>query len=67
MPETPGTSVLITIDPSIHTEKADRTVKQSDPVASSTYDPFVGIEAGRTNVAPPQTTSGGGGNDSLSL
>ena len=65
MPQTPGTSALITIDPSIHTEKADRTVKQTNPVSSSTYDPFVGIESGRTNVAPPVTTSGGEGTDTL--
>ena len=57
--------MLVTIDPSIHTEKADRTVKQTNPVSSDTFDPFVGIEAGRTNVAPPATTSGGGGDDVL--
>ena len=67
MPETPGVSVLVTIDPSIHTETADRTTMQANPVASSTWDPNVGIEAGRTNVAPPQTTSGGGGTDSITL
>ena len=48
MPATPGTSARKVIDPSIHSEKADRTVKQSNPVASSTQDPFFGIEAGRT-------------------
>lgn len=65
MPETPGVSELITIDPSIHTEQADRTTKQANPIASSTWDPNVGIEAGRTNTAPPDTTSGGGGTDTL--
>ena len=32
MPKKPGTSEAVTIDPSIHTQKADRTVKQSNPV-----------------------------------
>ena len=40
MPATPGTSTDVTIDPSIGF------------VASTTWDPFVGIEAGRTYVAP---------------
>jgi len=65
MPVKPGTSAQTTIDPSIHTEKADRTVKQSNPVASVTYDPFVGIEVGRDDTPPPDTTLGGGGDDVL--
>lgn len=48
MPQTPGTSAAYTIDPSIHTDKIDGTVKQANPVSSVTLDPQVGIEAGRT-------------------
>lgn len=40
MPATPGTSTEVTIDPAIGL------------VASDTWDPQVGIEAGRTYVAP---------------
>ena len=64
MPKKPGTSEAVTIDPSIHTEKADRTVKQSNPVASVTQDPFYGLEVGRDGT-PPATTLGGGGDDVL--
>ena len=53
MPATPGTSTDVTIDPAIRL------------VSSTTWDPFVGIEAGRTYVAPSadpgratQTTKG---------
>lgn len=48
MPQTPGTSAPYTIDPSIHTEMANRTDKQANPVSSTTQDPAVGIEIGRT-------------------
>ena len=44
MPATPGTSTEVTVDPAIGL------------VASDTWDPQVGIEAGRTYVAP--TTEG---------
>ena len=40
MPATPGTSAAKTLDPAIRL------------VSSTTWDPFVGIEAGRTYVAP---------------
>ena len=51
MPATPGTSTDVTIDPAIGL------------VASDTWDPQVGIEGGRTYVAPqakeatPKTTA----------
>ena len=54
MPATPGTSTQVTVDPAIGF------------VASTTWDPFVGIEAGRTITEPTDTTSGGGGADTLS-
>ena len=44
MPATPGTSAAVTIDPAIRL------------VSSTTWDPFVGVEAGRT-----YTASGGRG------
>ncbi len=40
MPATPGTSTKVTVDPAIGL------------TASDTWDPQVGIEAGRTYVAP---------------
>ena len=40
MPATPGTSTLVTVDPAIGL------------AASDTWDPQVGIEAGRTIQAP---------------
>ena len=40
MPATPGTSADVTVDPAVGL------------VTSVTWDPFVGIEAGRTYVAP---------------
>ena len=40
MPATPGTSTTVTVDPAIGLTKSD------------TKDPFFGIEAGRTYVAP---------------
>ena len=40
MPATPGTSTTVTVDPAIGL------------VSSDTKDPFFGIEAGRTYVAP---------------
>ena len=53
MPATPGTSAAKTLDPAIRL------------VSSTTWDPFVGIEAGRTYEAPAvdpgratQTTKG---------
>ena len=51
MPATPGTSTTVKIDPAIGL------------VSSDTKDPFVGIEAGRTYVAP--TTKGASGTDTL--
>ena len=54
MPATPGTSTDVTIDPSIGF------------VASTTWDPFVGIEAGRTITGSAGTVSGGSGADTLS-
>ena len=40
MPATPGTSAAKTLDPAIRL------------VSSTTWDPFVGIEAGRTYAEP---------------
>ena len=40
MPATPGTSTLVEVDPAIGLASSD------------TWDPEVGIEAGRTYVAP---------------
>ena len=48
MPATPGTSARKVIDPSIHCEDKDRNKKPTNPIVSSTQDPFFGIEAGRT-------------------
>ena len=48
MPATPGTSARKVIDPSIHGQTRTRTDKPTNPIASSTQDPFFGIEAGRT-------------------
>ena len=54
MPATPGTSTDVTIDPAIRL------------VSSTTWDPFVGIEAGRTIVEPtPPTTKGSAGTDTI--
>ena len=59
MPATPGTSTTVTVDPAIGLTKSD------------TKDPFFGIEAGRTYVAPvppvPPTTLGAAGTDTLTL
>lgn len=46
MPATPGTSVDVTVDPAVGL------------VTSVTWDPFVGIEAGRTYVAPTPPAEG---------
>ena len=51
MPATPGTSKTVVIDPAIGLVKSD------------TKDPQVGIEAGRTYVAP--TVKGASGTDTL--
>ena len=64
MPNTPGTSAQKTIDPSIHHENPDRSADPTNPISSVTWDPFEGIEAGRT-VPPEATTVGGGGDDNL--
>lgn len=48
MPATPGTSARKVIDPSVACQDKDRNLKPSNPVASSTQDPFFGIEAGRS-------------------
>ncbi len=42
MPATPGTSAAKTLDPAIRL------------VSSTTWDPFVGIEAGRTYTEPAE-------------
>ena len=64
MPETPGTSARKVIDPSISHQNPDRSTDPANPIASSTFDPFFGIEAGR-EVPPTPTVVGGGGDDSL--
>ena len=53
MPATPGTSVLVELDPAIRL------------VSSETHDPFVGVEAGRTITEGTDTVSGGAGTDTL--
>jgi hypothetical protein len=54
MPATPGTSAAKTLDPAIRL------------ASSTTWDPFVGIEAGRTYTATPaETTRGGAGTDTI--
>ena len=53
MPATPGTSTTVVIDPAIGF------------VSSDTKDPNVGIEAGRTYVAPTPTTKGAAGTDKV--
>ena len=52
-PATPGTSTLVELDPAIRL------------VSSETYDPFVGVEAGRTITESPATTAGTSGTDTL--
>ena len=65
MPNTPGTSARKTVTSVTH-QNPDRSTDPAKPVKGSTWDPFEGIEAGRTvPAAPPQTTSGGGGTDTL--
>ena len=53
MPATPGTSELVELDPAIRS------------VSSETYDPFVGVEAGRTLTLAPATQAGGASTDTL--
>ena len=55
MPATPGTSAAKTISPAIRL------------ASSTTWDPFVGVEAGRTYTASGggDTTFGGAGTDTL--
>ena len=53
MPATPGTSVLVELDPAIRS------------VSSETHDPFVGVEAGRTITEATSTQSGGAGTDTV--
>ena len=48
MPATPGTSARKVVDPAISSQDRTRTRTPSNPVASSTQDPFFGIEAGRS-------------------
>ena len=55
MPATPGTSTTVTVNPAIGLTKSD------------TKDPFFGIEAGRTYVAPVPTTFGATGTDTLTV
>ena len=65
MPETPGTSARKVIDPSISHQNPDRSTDPANPIASSTFDPFFGIEAGREVPVATPTVVGGGGDDSL--
>ena len=53
MPATPGTSVLVELDPAIRS------------VSSETHDPFVGVEAGRTFSEAATTVSGGAADDTF--
>ena len=53
MPATPGTSAAKTLDPAIRL------------VSSTTWDPFVGIEAGRTYAAPAPIVFGAAGTDTI--
>ena len=55
MPATPGTSELVELDPAIRL------------VSSETWDPFVGVEAGRTVTEAAATQSGYAGEDTLSI
>ena len=56
MPATPGTSAAKTIDPAIGL------------ASSTTWDPFVGVEVGRTVTgSSARTTSGAAGSDSIKL
>lgn len=50
MPATPGTSARYVIDPSVSGQSAaNRSIRTpSNPIRSTTHDPFFGIEAGRT-------------------
>ena len=63
MPNTPGTSARKAVT-SVSHQNPDRTTDPAKPVIGSTWDPFEGIEAGRTVPAAP-TTLGGGGTDTL--
>ena len=63
MPITPGTSARKTVT-SVSHQNPDRTTDPTKPVKGSTWDPFEGIEAGRTVPAAP-TMLGGGGTDTL--
>ena len=56
MPATPGTSTKVELDPAIRL------------ASSETWDPFVGIEAGRTyddGEEAAETTRGGAGTDKI--
>ena len=64
MPNTPGTSARKAVT-SVSHQNPDRTTDPTKPVIGSTWDPFEGIEAGRTVPAAPGTLSGGGGDDNL--
>ena len=55
MPATPGTSTTVEIDPAIGLTTSD------------TLDPFFGLEAGRTYVAPVATTAGGEFTDTITI
>lgn len=54
MPYAPGTSVLVTIDPVVAYQNNNRTPLPvtAYQVSSDTWNPSVGIEAGRTAVDP---------------
>ena len=65
MPNTPGTSARKAVT-SVSHQNPDRSTDPTKPVIGSTWDPFEGIEAGRTvPAAPPPTTLGAGGTDTL--
>lgn len=54
MPYAPGVSVLVTVDPVVAYQNSDRTTlpATANQVSSDTWNPTVGIEAGRTAVDP---------------
>lgn len=47
MPQVPGVSATVTVDPSMTYDNNDRTSLPSNPISSVTQNPFVGLEAGR--------------------
>ena len=57
----PGTQQYGEIDPSIHITKSTGGVKQADPVASITQDPFPPVEFGREAAGSQYTTTDSNG------